>query len=224
MLAERAGPGEIAVLGEVVAPTLVVVDYAEGRAHQLGAVLEALARAQEKVRLLLLARTAGAWRTERIDPCPALDVLGDDRIVVELGPVEPTPAGRVQAWEQAVTALAAGISELDVEGYRNIEWTSLATRLPTPTLDGPSYRTILAVQMHALAQLLQAGVPITAPDGWPQQVLLAHESRYWSRVADRFGITLTPATRRCLVATAALWGAATEGEARRVLTATQPRG
>ncbi|MGH3847274.1 MAG: trypsin-like peptidase domain-containing protein [Pseudonocardiaceae bacterium] len=151
MLAERAGPGEIGVLGEVVAPTLVVVDYAEGRAHQLGAVLEALGRAQAKVRLLLLARTAGAWRTERIDPCPALGVLGDDRIVVELGPVEPTPAGRVQAWGQAVTALAVGISELDVDGYRNIEWTSLATRLPIPTLDGPRYRTILAVQMHALA-------------------------------------------------------------------------
>ncbi|MGH3847273.1 MAG: hypothetical protein ACRDS0_38520, partial [Pseudonocardiaceae bacterium] len=53
-------------------------------------------------------------------------------------------------------------------------------------------------------------------------MLLAHESRYWSRVADRFGITLTPATRLCLVATATLWGAATEGEARRMLTATQP--
>jgi hypothetical protein len=187
MLAERAGPGEIAVLGEVVVPTLVVVDYAEGRTDQLGAVVEAVERAQEKVRLLLLARTAGAWRTERIDPLPVLEVLGDDRIVLELGPLEPTAEGRAQAWEQALAALAAGMDELGLEGYRDIEWTDLATGLAIPSLEGPSYRTILAVQMHALAALLQAGVPITAVGERPQQVLLAHESRYWSRVADRFG-------------------------------------
>jgi hypothetical protein len=93
ILAERAEAAQITVLGDVVVPTLVVVDYAEGRTDQLTGVVEALSRAQGKVRLLLLARTAGAWRTERIDPAPALDVLGDDRIVVELGPVEPTPAG-----------------------------------------------------------------------------------------------------------------------------------
>ena len=46
------------------------------------------------MRLLLLARTAGAWRSDRVDPSPQLAVLADDRIVVELSPVEPTLAGR----------------------------------------------------------------------------------------------------------------------------------
>ena len=220
VLAERAGTDDIAVLGEVAASTLVIVDYAEGRTQQLDALVAAMARAEAKVRLLLLARTAGAWRTERIDPTPHLAMLGDDRIVLELGPVDPTPEGRAQAWEQAVVALAPRLGGLD--GYRDIDWTTLAATLGAPRLDGERYRTILAVQMHALAELLQAGNPVSTAGGGPREVLLAHESRYWSRVADRFGITLTAATRRCLVATATLWGAGDTHDARRVLAAALP--
>ncbi|MCY7340624.1 MAG: trypsin-like peptidase domain-containing protein [Pseudonocardia sp.] len=219
VLSERAGTDDIAVLSEVAVSTLVIVDYAEGRTHQLDALVVAMARAEAKVRLLLLARTAGAWRTERIDPTPHLAMLGDDRIVLELGPVDPTPEGRAQAWEQAVVALAPRLGGLD--GYRDIDWTALAATLGAPRLDGERYRTILAVQMHALAELLQAGDPVSAGGG-PQEVLLAHESRYWSRVADRFGITLTAPTRRCLVATATLWGAVGTHDARRVLAVTLP--
>jgi hypothetical protein len=197
----------------------VILDYAEGRLDQLHAVLDALRRAEAKVRLLLLARTAGAWRTERVAPSPELEFLGDDQIVLQLGPLEPTLEGRANAWEQAVTALAAGLGELDHEDYRDIDWTNVAARLIAPALDGPRYRTILAVQTHALAQLLQVGDPITAVHGGPQQVLLAHEYRYWTRVADRFGINITRAARRCLVVTATLWGAATEDDAHRVVTA-----
>jgi len=220
MLAESAGPDDVAVLGEVAVPTLVIVDYAEGRTHQLDALVQALARAEAKVRLLLLARTAGAWRTERVDPLPHLAVLADDRIVLELGPVEPTPEGRGRAWEQALVTLASQLEDLD--GYRDIAWTTLAAQLTTPTLDGDRYRTILAVQMHALAALLQAGDPISTADGEAQDVLLAHESRYWSRVAKRFEIPLTPATRQCLVATATLWSATDGHDARQVLTAILP--
>ena len=115
-LAEQVGADDIAVLAEVTVPTLVIVDYAEGRTHQLDALIQAMDRAEAKVRLLLLARADGEWRTERTNPSPHLAVLGD----------------------------------------------------------------------------------------------------------DRFGITLTPATRRCLVATATLWGAATADDARRVLTTTLP--
>ena len=225
-LAEQVGADDIAVLAEVTVPTLVIVDYAEGRTHQLDALIQAMDRAEAKVRLLLLARTAGAWRTERTNPSPHLAVLGDNRIVLDLSPVEPTRAGREQAWQQAVAALAPHLAELD--GYRHIAWATVAAELAAPRLDGDRYRTILAVQMDALAALLQAGDPV--PDATPaaggprdaQEVLLAHEYRYWSRVADRFGITLTPATRGCLVATATLWGAATADDARRVLATTLP--
>ena len=226
VLAEQVGAADIAVLAEVATPTLVIVDYAEGRTHQLDALIQAMNRAETKVRLLLLARTAGAWRTERTNPSPHLAELGDDRIVLDLSPVEPTTAGREQAWQQAAAALAPHLA--DLAGYRHIAWPTVAEDLAAPRLDGDRYRTILAVQMHALAALLQAGdrVPDATPAaGGPpnaQEVLLAHENRYWSRVADRFGITLTPATRRCLVATATLWGAAEADDARRVLTTTLP--
>ena len=93
-------------------------------------------------------------------------------------------------------------------------------RLVAPRLDGQRHRTILAVQMDALAALLQAGDPVPADRSTDaREVLLDHEHRYWSRVANRFGITQTPATRRCLVATATLWGATTRADARRVLAA-----
>ena len=90
MLAERVPEVQIAVLAQVRVPTLIVVDYAEGRTHQLEAVLAAVGQAEAKMRLLLLARTAGAWRTERVDPSPLLEPLADERIVVQLGPLEPT--------------------------------------------------------------------------------------------------------------------------------------
>jgi hypothetical protein len=56
--------------------------------------------------MLLLARTAGAWRTE---------------CVLELGPLEPALEGRADARWQAVTSLAVGISQLDLPDYRGID-------------------------------------------------------------------------------------------------------
>jgi len=156
VLGEHAGPADLGVLAELRVPTLVVVDYAEGRTAQLDALVAALDRAEARVRLLLLARTAGAWRTDRVGPARHLAVLADDRIVVPLSPVEPDAAGRVHAWREAVAALAGRLGELPA--YRDIPWAGLAAGLRPPAgLGGPGFRTILAVQMHALAALLQAG-------------------------------------------------------------------
>ena len=224
VLGEHATSEDIAVLAQVAVPTLVVVDYAEGRTAQLDPLIAALDQAEAKVRLLLLARTAGAWRTDRVAPVAHLSVLADERIVVSLGPVEPDPDGRRRAWREAVDALASRLAVLDT--YQGIAWPDVAAGMVEPILDGERFRTILAVQMHALAALLHAGDPVpTTTDAArdAQAVLLEHEARYWSRVADRFGITLAPATRRFLVATATLWGASTREEAHRVLaTAVGP--
>jgi hypothetical protein len=114
------------------------------------------------VQVQVLARTAGAWRTERAERAPELEMLDDNWIVLELGPLEPALEGRADARWQAVTSLAAGISQLDLPDYRGIDWASLAARLSTPALDGPGYRAILALQTNALAQLLQAGKSIPA--------------------------------------------------------------
>ncbi|MDQ2709438.1 MAG: tetratricopeptide repeat protein, partial [Actinomycetota bacterium] len=225
MLTERATSEQISVLGQVQTPTLVVVDYAEGRAGQLEAVLAALGQAEARVRLLLLARTAGAWRTERLEPSPLLEPLADERIVLPLSPLEPSPDGRVTAWRQACAALAVGLTALDVaQGIEGVNWVGIAANLPSPVLAGPTYRTILAVQMDALAALLQAGEPITGAGRRPEQVLLAHERRYWGRVARRFEVGVDPARQECLVAMATLWGATDAVQAHNLLTASSPGG
>lgn len=124
MLGEHARAEDLAVLAHVVAPTLVVVDYAEGRGTQLDPLVDALNRAEAKVRLLLLARTAGAWRTERVTPAAHLSVMADDRIVVNLSPVEPDRDGRQLAWREAIDALANRLATLD--GYQHIAWQNVA--------------------------------------------------------------------------------------------------
>lgn len=156
-------------------------------------------------------------------PVPLLEPLADDRIVVELGSLEATASGREQAWSQAVTALAAGLSELDrAHDQQGVDWAGVAGQLPIPVLDGPGYRTVLAVQMDALARLLQAGDPISGTDSRVERLLVVHESRYWTRVANRFGVTVSPATRECLVATATLWGASDAAHAQQLLSAVLP--
>jgi hypothetical protein len=128
VLSDRAAAGELDILAEVVVPTLVVVDYAESRTAQLDPLIEAMGRAEAKVRLLLLARTAGAWRTDRVTPSAHLAVLADDRIVVPLSPLEPTRIGRQQAWRDAVAALAPRLADLDA--YRDVPWVTLAVQHP----------------------------------------------------------------------------------------------
>lgn len=217
ILGEHAHAEDLEVLAHVVVPTLVVVDYAEGRTDQLAPLLDALNRTEARVRLLLLARTAGAWRKDRVAPVPQLSVLADDRIVVSLTPVEDAADGRRDAWAEALEALARRLPTL--EDYREVSWSSVASELTPPLLADERFRTILAVQMHALATLLQTGDPLPTSGRDEQEVLLEHEGRYWSRVADRFSVTLTPATRRSLVTTATQWGATTADEARKIVAA-----
>ena len=138
LIGEHARPADLAMVGEVAVSTLVVVDYAEGRTDQLTPLLAAMARAEAKVRLLLLARTAGAWRSDRVDPSAQLAVLADDRIVVELAPVEPTRDGRTQAWQDAAAALAPRLATLP--DHQHIPWAAVAASLTLPRLDGDGIR------------------------------------------------------------------------------------
>jgi hypothetical protein len=66
------------------------------------------------IRLLLLARTAGAWRTDRVGTSPFLDDIADHRIVLPLELLETTLHGRSNAWREAVTAFTHGLDNLAV--------------------------------------------------------------------------------------------------------------
>lgn len=96
------------------------------------------------------------------------------------------PAGREAAWRDAVAALSPRLAALDPE--RHVAWEEIAAGLAAPGLTEPRYCNILAVQMHALAALLQAGDPVPGESTGnrdAREVLLDHEARYWTRLAER---------------------------------------
>ncbi|MFD5090423.1 trypsin-like peptidase domain-containing protein, partial [Amycolatopsis thailandensis] len=206
-----ADVASIGVLAALSSATLVVVDYAENRAEQLTALFTALSRvgSTEAVKVLLLARTAGAWWDE-------LTATGGDTVrdIAELvrrqslPALDTTPQARALTYQAAVTAFATALRA--VPSLSDQPWTEIAATLPEPA-DVPS--TVLAVQMTALADLIDAAAssPVdlqTAPDSTgPEDRVLTHERGYWKSTATAQGLLpgLTLATLTDLViATAAL--------------------
>ncbi|MGW5701715.1 P-loop NTPase, partial [Amycolatopsis japonica] len=202
----------IGVLSALSSATLVVVDYAESRAEQLTALFTSLSQvsASVAVKVLLLARTAGAWWDE-------LAATGGDivRDIVELArrqslPVlDVTPQARALTYQAAVSAFATVLRA--VPGLSDQSWTEIAASLSEPT--GVA-STVLAVQMTALADLLDAATSGTAdlqvaPGSLgPEDRVLAHERGYWTSTAIAQGLLpgLALATLTDLVIAAAVLG------------------
>ncbi|MBA3843885.1 MAG: tetratricopeptide repeat protein [Actinobacteria bacterium] len=217
MLSDYATREEIMVLAHVRVPTLVVVDYAEARSSQLVDVFDALNRADAKTRLLLLTRSAGAWRTDRIGNSLLLDELADDRILIALTPLEATLQGRHEAWTDALGPLASTLSSV-LPG----DWPRVAAKLMPPKLTGKDYQTILAIQMNVLASLLDAAEPLPERPLVENEVVRLHEVRHWRRLAATFNISLDSARLEALITVATLWGARTKPDAERLITAAIP--
>ncbi|MEU9688109.1 tetratricopeptide repeat-containing serine protease family protein [Amycolatopsis japonica] len=207
----------IGVLAALSSATLVVVDYAENRAEQLTALFTALSRVGSTVavKVLLLARTAGAWWDE-------LSAVGGDAVrdIAELVrrqslPVlDATPQARTLTYQAAVSAFATALRA--VPGLSDQSWTEIAATLPEPA-DVAS--TVLAVQMTALADLLDAAAsPVdlqAVPDSpGPEDRVLTHEQGYWTSTATAQGLLpgLTLATLTDLVIATAILGPTTLDE------------
>ena len=62
--------------------------------------------------MLLLARTAGDWWDRLQATDPHAGELLDGASVIGLPELEPQPAGQAEAYQQAVTALAAALRHL----------------------------------------------------------------------------------------------------------------
>ncbi|MFE1841651.1 tetratricopeptide repeat protein [Streptomyces sviceus] len=207
---------------------LLVVDYAETRPQLLHRLIQHLQASRHKVRVLLLARSDGPWRTSAISVATATshEILAA-ATVIELAPLlpaAPTPKDRNSAFTQAVTGLARLLPF--VPDMPACDWDALAATLQAPAdIRDPRYDNILTLQMTALTTLLQHGpapVPIT-PSQSTEDVLLRHEARYWAKSArtPAFELALTPQTMAHAVAVAAACGASTANEARTV-TCTVP--
>ncbi|WP_327257092.1 tetratricopeptide repeat protein [Streptomyces sp. NBC_01244] len=206
-------------------PLLLVVDYAETRPRLLRRLIAYLHRFRHRVRLLLLARSDGDWRTGSLQAVPAVRELLEEALVVPLTPLIPAgrPAkDRKDAFHRAVGDLARFLPLVPTLPAH--DWLSLAPELRPPAdLHEHRYGNALTLQMTALVSLLQHGprpVTDTVPGTPPERTLLQHEDRFWeaSAKASAYKLDLDASTLGAAVAVAALCGAATRDEAVRVIT------
>ncbi|WP_239336706.1 serine protease, partial [Frankia sp. CiP3] len=194
-------------------PVLLAVDYAETRVATIGKILEGFrqAGAAGRLRLLLLARSAGRWWTDRLsDDLDRLLVPAHAEYLDVLDAGETDRPGR---FRDAVTALAGWLPRVDPA----VDWTAVAAavRVTPPVLAGERFRSVFAVHMAGLAALLEQGRS-PHPGGGAVAIedrILAHEADYWERFARTRGLPYEPATLRSTVVTATLCGAADEPEA-----------
>ncbi|MFM9539884.1 trypsin-like peptidase domain-containing protein [Streptomyces turgidiscabies] len=211
----------LAALGELSAPLLLVVDYAETRLDQLLALLRLFAAlaatgAGPPVRLLLLARSDGEW-WQRV--CRESRALRDPPpgTVEELQPLADDPATRPEAFRHAVEGLADALARLPglpaaPPGFR-------PESVALPRLSEERFARALELHTTALAALLQHLFPVpAAPPAEGMELLMRHEEAYWTRTvsAHRIGHLHTE-TLRQLVVTATLFRARTPDEARKLL-------
>jgi tetratricopeptide (TPR) repeat protein len=217
----RASTADLAVLAEIRVPTLVVLDYAEGRTAQLADVAGLLAQrlSSVPVKLLLLARTAGAWWTDTLPTAgDAVRDLADTARVTALPLLDDTSQDRQDGYRAAVKAFANALPH--VPGHGNEPWGAVAARLTDQAAPDTGGNTVLAVQMTALADLLDSIAPTAPPPGdsrrqGPEDRLLQHERSYWATNAHQ--LDLSQAAQNDVVAATALLGPTTAQELESVL-------
>ncbi|EFL22514.1 TPR domain protein [Streptomyces himastatinicus ATCC 53653] len=205
-------------------PLLLVVDYAETRPRLLRRLITHLHRSRHRVRVLLLARSDGQWRTGSLQAVPAVRDLLEEASVVPLAPLIPTSRStrdRRHAFHRASQDLARLLPLLPTLPAH--DWESLAAALRPPAdLHDHRYDNVLTLQMTALVGLLQHGPrPVDAAPGTPPEgTLLKHEDRFWeaSAKSPAYRLDLPAPTLGAAVAVAALCGAATKDEALHVIT------
>lgn len=188
----RATQEQLGAVAGAAVPLLVVVDYAESRTAQLDALFEACARHRpaSPIKVLLLARTAGTWwDTLPAESASAQEILNAAAATV-LPALEPELDGRRASYWYAVAAFAAALPA--VRGHADVDWLSLAGRLPDPGVAGPGFQGALTLHMTALADLLDAAYPVARAGqdgaGDVEDRLLVHERRYWTMIARARGL------------------------------------
>ncbi|SEF14186.1 Tetratricopeptide repeat-containing protein [Streptomyces sp. 2112.3] len=227
-LAPHASVADLSALSSPPGPVVVVVDYAEARADQLLALLRAALRSPDATpfKVLLLARTAHDWWPEFQDRARIEDLYAVEGTL--LPPLEPHAADRVDAYRQAVEALADALPR--VPGQEGSGWPARAARvlaLPAHRLQRPGLECALTLHMTALADLLDAAgedveegdgrpPPSPAPTGSAEERLLSHERVYWRAVGEASGVRQTKKVEAALAA-AFLCGAHDQQEAQALL-------
>jgi hypothetical protein len=174
-------PGESSTglhLPRLRVPALLVVDYAE---HHRGAVLDLIrwgaaeVHEPKKLRVLLLARSAGEWWQLAHDDAQAGGAL---RNALAVEPVELTPVAmgleeRRRSFEHAVAAFASAMGRP-------------VPRRRSAKLQAPYFGKILWLHMAALLAI--EGRQVTGEYAILDEVL-RRERRYWRKLGETFQIS-----------------------------------
>ncbi|MEU1405138.1 hypothetical protein ABZ471_22745 [Streptomyces sp. NPDC005728] len=173
----RRKPGGLEVLRRVQHPLLLVVDYAETRPELVRELREQTEEAGYPVRLLLLARSLGSWRTRATGALPE----------TRLHALSLDTADREQAFRTAARDLSRRLAE--VTGGTDVDWPGLMDGLPAARPGpGSGAETALTVQMAALAALLRQVRTPERGGGALEAELLGHERKYWLDTAGGRGL------------------------------------
>ncbi|MEU1983275.1 tetratricopeptide repeat protein [Nocardia sp. NPDC019395] len=182
---------ELTTLSAVRQRLLVIIDYAEIRSGQVSELLTCLApvSARGQVKVMLLARTAGAWWSQlAIQATDTVAEIIDHTIVHSLSPLDETAEQRQQTYRAAVRQFRKALPSLQRRYHLD---PPLEVPLPDPsvTLDGGL--SVLGVLMQALVDLLDAttAAHVTGPTGRSlEERVLDHERRYWTMSAQARGL------------------------------------
>jgi len=171
-------------------PTLLVIDYAETRLDVLRELAKHMARndGNLQVKLLLLARSAGTWWNLVRQSTRTLEEVLYHTHVYRIAPSSPSAEECDRLFLDAVHGFAERLPEItEITEYASHNWRTIAqgvTAMPDAAVGSP-----MSCQVAALTALLAAGgigEDIVARP--TREQLLAHERRYWLRVAADFGL------------------------------------
>ncbi|MFF1380673.1 tetratricopeptide repeat protein [Streptomyces sp. NPDC058308] len=210
----------------VVHPTLVIVDYAETRPDLVRQLIGLADSARDRFRVLLLARSVGAWVDTALGRSALAYGMRDSAPEFVLRPLYTAPGPAAKAFRLALTDLAQVLGQVPPGAHRHgdVDWSELAARISTPPLDD-GRETPLSLQMRALEALLghAAGDPVRATSrSSVEPALLDHEASYWSSTSAALGFDADhdvddARLLRRAVAAATLCGAVDRAEGRTTL-------
>ena len=177
-LATDATRQGVAHLAEATEPLLLVIDEANAHVDQAALVLResALLGRGAPTRLLLVSREAGDWLSatlpEQLIESPEARLVLTKRTVHELGPLDPTGAGRELAFAEAMNAFA---DKLGVAADSTV----------VPDVSSPVFESVLFLHLGALNALVAGADALVgvAIEKNLLQFALERERRYWMATA-----------------------------------------
>jgi len=200
-------PGHLDAITASARPVLLLIDYAAARTGQLTSVIEHAFTVgiRSRLRLLLLARGAGSWWEDLINDQDLYDHLPElSHSHIALHSLVDTEQQRESMFRAAAAAFVPHLPQFT---HRSEEELSvLAAAVRTPVMRASRYSQPLAIQLAALAALLEACTPLSSGAA-PEKILLQHEKRHRDELAAKRGLNHLYETRDRAVGAAVLIGA-----------------